>query len=91
MSVNGSSPTLTFGVPDELVDAIARRVVELMPAAPQQTDDPWLDVEAAAAYIAAKPGRIYELKAAGRIRPAYDGKRLLFRRSWLDAYLEGSE
>ncbi len=58
--------------------------------APEADPDPWLDVDAAAAYLCCRPKRIYDLKSQGRIRFARDGSRLLFRRSWLDAYLDES-
>jgi hypothetical protein len=54
---------------------------------PAQRDDEWLDVAAAARHLCCPPSRIYDLKAAGRLRYAKEGTRLLFRRDWLDAAL----
>lgn len=98
MSLNGNG--IALAVPDELVDAIARRVVELMPAPRAQHDDPWLDVDGAARHLGygdegeekLERGRkrVYDLKARGEVQWTKDGSRLIFRRSWLDAYLEGS-
>ena len=87
-----SALRLSVEFPPEVIDAIASRVVELLAdnTADRRPVAGWLDVDQAAAYIAAKPQRIYDLKAAGRLRFAKDGSRLLFRREWLDAYLEGS-
>jgi len=50
--------------------------------------DPWLDVDEAAEHLRASRQRVYDLCSSGRIKPAKDGRRSLFRRSWLDAYLE---
>jgi len=48
-------------------------------------------VEAAAAHLRCPTSRVYDLKAAGRVRFAKDGTRLLFRREWLDAALKIEE
>lgn len=81
---------LSLSIPDALVDAVAERVAaRLIPhvdAASKPTS--WLDVEGAARYLACEPHRIYDLVSTGRLRPAKDGRRSLFRPAWLDAYLE---
>lgn len=51
--------------------------------------DPWFNVEEAAEYLRCKPQRIYDLRSQGRLVGGLDGTRVLFRRSTLDAYLEG--
>ncbi len=78
-------------LPAELIDAIASRVVELLEARGLTAEpaSPFFDVEGAADYIAAKPQRIYDLAHDGRLTPRRDGRRLLFRRADLDAYLTG--
>ncbi len=75
---------------DELVEAIAERVVErLAKSAPAQVEPmPWLDADAAARYLASGRQRIYDLVDQGRVRVARDGRRLLFRREWLDECLD---
>lgn len=50
--------------------------------------DGWLTPKEAAQYIRSPRSRIYELKAQGRLTPAYDGRLLKFRRSDLDEYLQ---
>jgi excisionase family DNA binding protein len=75
-------------VPDELVEALAGRVADLLAERLPHRPEPWLDVDGAADYLACKPHRVYDLKAEGRLRFAKDGTRLLFRREWLDACLE---
>lgn len=81
-----------LGVPDELLTAVAERVAEcLAERLPATQPEPYLDVDQAADYLACKPARIYELKAAGRLDHWRDGRRLLFRRTDLDAALERVE
>jgi hypothetical protein len=60
----------------------------LVSTAPGAAGDRWLGVDQAAAYIGAKPQRLYDLKSEGRLVPAgQDGARLLYRQSQLDEYL----
>jgi excisionase family DNA binding protein len=86
--------SLTVALPAELVDAVVERVVELIEArGALGSDDPWLDVDEAAAYMRCSRQRIYDLLARKRDDPArleggHDGRRRLIRRSELDRYLE---
>lgn len=82
--------TVTIALPDELVEAVAQRVAELVAERNGQSVqcDPWLSIEEAAEHLRARPQRLYDLVSTGRLKPAKDGRRLLFRRSVLDAYLE---
>jgi excisionase family DNA binding protein len=59
--------------------------------APSSGAEPFLSVPEAAAYLACKQGRIYELKASGRLAHHKEGTRLLFRRADLDACVERIE
>jgi excisionase family DNA binding protein len=75
-------------VTPDLVDAIADRVARVLesrsgPAEPEG----WIGVHAAAAHLACKPQRIYDLVSQGRVPFRRDGRRVLFRRSDLDGYL----
>jgi len=71
---------------EEDVERVARRVVELsVDSAPV---DPWLDIDEAAEHLRTKRQRLYDLVSTGQLKPAKDGRRLLFRRSVLDRYLE---
>lgn len=86
--------SLALAVPPELVEAVATRVADLL--ADQlgggAEPDPWLDVPAAARYLACgDEQRIYDLVHQGRLQRAKDGRRLLFRREWLDAALKTPE
>jgi len=72
-----------------VADRVAALLAERLPA--QRGPAPWLDVDAAAEYIACRPHRVYDLVAEGRVRCAKDGRRSLFRREWLDDYLLGED
>ncbi|MFN8131170.1 MAG: excisionase family DNA-binding protein [Solirubrobacteraceae bacterium] len=50
----------------------------------------YLDVEAAAEYLAAPTSRVYDLAASGRLRVVRDGRRVLTRASWIDAMLDAA-
>jgi excisionase family DNA binding protein len=81
---------LALALPPEALDVLAERVAELLAhrlAAPGP--EPWVGVEEAARHLACKPKRIYDLVAQRRVAYRKDGTRLLFRRSDLDAYLDG--
>jgi excisionase family DNA binding protein len=50
--------------------------------------EPWIGVEQAAEHLACPPSRIYDLVSQRRLTPRRDGRRLLFKRSHLDAAIE---
>lgn len=77
----------------ELTDTDLDRLAELL--APRlagrlgdQRATPWLNAEDAARYLACDRGRLYDLVQLQKLSPRRDGRRLLFRRDELDAYLE---
>ena len=76
---------------DAIADAVAARLADRIPAAAGA--DGYLDVEGAAAFISAPKSRVYDLVSLQRLTPLRDGRRLLFRRVDLVAYVErgGSE
>src|SRR5436190_24164424 len=87
-------PEVSFTLSDGELQRLAVLVADLLlerglTGAPAPAEDGWLDVGAAAEYISAKRKRVYDLVSQGRLEPARDGSRLLFRRSWLAAYLDG--
>jgi excisionase family DNA binding protein len=85
-----SAGTLELQVPDVFVQAIAERVAELLAnsLAGSSAPEPWIGVEQAAEHLACPPSRIYDLVSQGRLTPRRDGRRLLFKRSHLDAAIE---
>ena len=81
-------PEVTFALPPDLLEAIAARAAELVEDRVGDLPEPWIDVEGAAQYLACKRQRVYDLVSQDRLEHRKDGRRLLFRRSWLDEYLE---
>jgi excisionase family DNA binding protein len=93
MSADAGAWELTVTLPDELLEAAAERVVELLlerlPAAPTAAS-PWLDFDTALTYLGFTRDRLYKLTAARAIpfRKKRDGQGLLFHRGELDRWLE---
>lgn len=85
--MGGSTPELLVSIPAEFVDQVAARVAELLEQR-QASPEPWVGVDEAAVHLACSRQRIYDLVREGRLEPRRDGRRLLFRRSDLDAFLE---
>jgi excisionase family DNA binding protein len=82
-----SAAKLTVDLSPELLDQLADLVAKRL--APRR--EAWIGVHQAAAYIGCSRHRIYRLTAAGDIPFARDGRRLVFRKSALDSWLqEGS-
>jgi excisionase family DNA binding protein len=82
--------TLELQVPDAFVQAIADRVAELLTdtLAGGSAPESWIGVEQAAEHLACPTSRIYDLVSQRRLTPRRDGRRLLFKRSHLDAAIE---
>lgn len=74
---------------DDALEVLARRVASRL-SSPGRPASPWLTVAEAAEYLRCKRQRIYDLVSQGRLECRKDGSRSLFRREWLDTYLEGS-
>ena len=75
----------------ELTDAeladLAAPLAPYMPAAPAAADG-WLNATEAARYLSCPRSRIHDLVQLRKLEPRRDGRRLLFRRSDFDSYLE---
>jgi excisionase family DNA binding protein len=84
---------LAFPIPPELVEAIAKSVAEVLAERAPAEDgrSPWLTVDETADYLRCSRQRVYDLKSSGRIASAQDGKRPLFHRAVLNAYLTGGD
>lgn len=82
--------TLELQVPDAFVQAIAERVADLLAdnLTEASPSEPWIGVEQAAEHLACPTSRIYDLVSQRRLAPRRDGRRLLFKRSHLDAAIE---
>ena len=83
---------LTFNLPEELLDQLVEELADRALARATERlrieAEPYMNAPEAAAYLACKPQRIHELVHQRRLPHHKDGKRLLFRRSDLDTYLE---
>ncbi len=78
---------LTF--PPELLDAIADRVVDRLAGAVAREPSPYLTAAEAAEYLRCAKQAVYDRVNQGALEPRRDGRRLLFHRGDLDAYLGG--
>jgi excisionase family DNA binding protein len=79
---------LSLTLPDALLEQIACRVAQLLADQPTvDLDESYLDVAAAAEFLACPTSRIYSLVSAKRIPHHRDGTRLLFNRSELREYV----
>jgi excisionase family DNA binding protein len=83
---------LTVSVPDELLEALAERLAELVNERLQapRPASPWLDFEAALEYLRFSRDQLYKLTAARAIpfRKKRGGQALLFHRDELDRWLQ---
>ena len=82
---NGASPALALELPDQLLDAIAERVLERLASA-ATPPSPWLTLEEAADYARMSKDTLY--KRTGEISHTKQAGRIRFKRSDLDAWLE---
>ncbi len=85
-----TAPPLTLELPAELLEHLAVRVAELLAERDNgatQSDDGYLDVTAAAAFLSCPTSRVYALVSAGRLPVHRDGSRLLFTRGELREYV----
>jgi excisionase family DNA binding protein len=87
-------PTLTLRLSAVVLDALAERVaarVNELLQAPRPVS-PWLDFEAACAYLRFSSDQLYKLTAAKAIpfRKKRDGQGLLFHQAELDRWLEAT-
>jgi excisionase family DNA binding protein len=78
---------------DALADAIAVRIGDKCAENTSRETDlsVWMNAEQAASYMGDAPvSRVHDLVQQRKLIPHRDGRRLLFKRAELDAYLEGS-
>ncbi len=80
---------LPFATIDErALDAIAQRVASLVIAQLERSDrSPWLNADEAAEYLRCPVSRIRKLTMTSELPAHRDGRRVLYRRDDLDAYV----
>lgn len=85
-----TSLRLSFELTGEQLEAIACRVGEILSEREPTNSSAWLDTDQAAEHLCTSRDRVHDLVALHKLSPRRDGRRLLFRRQDLDAYLERS-
>ena len=78
---------LSIPLPAPLLDVLVERTLERLGASAVAAE-PWVGVDAAAAHLACKRQRIYDLVSRRAIPHRKEGTRLLFKLSHLDAWIE---
>jgi excisionase family DNA binding protein len=81
------SEEITFTVSSKTVDRLAERLAEELATRLPASPAPYLNVDQAAEYLACHKRRIYDLVERRAFSSFRDGRRLLLRRSDLDAYV----
>ena len=81
---------IRIALTDEQLEVIAERVAELLAERSPAAADGYLDSDEAAEYLGCSRGRVHDLVQVGKLEPRRDGRRLRFRRSDLEHYLEAS-
>lgn len=90
------TPALALAVLESLdersLDILAEKLAPLLATrlGAREQASPWRNAEDAAGHLACSRDRLYDLVQLRKLEPSRDGRRLLFRRADLDAYLEGS-
>ena len=85
IGVSEAPLALTITLPTDQLEALARRVAELLD---EGRDDGFLDVEGAAEYLGLSRKAVYRLVERRRLPHRRAGKRLLFDRAELRAWVE---
>lgn len=80
--------TITLDLGPDALEQLAQRVAEILADRHEQpANTGYLDVAAAADYLACPTSRVYALVSANRIPVHRDGSRLLFDRAELRDYI----
>jgi excisionase family DNA binding protein len=82
--VSGIDLHLSDAALDQLADLLAARVAARLGSG---SASPWLNARDAAAYIGAPLSRVRKLTMTGEMPAHRDGRRVLYRREDLDAYI----
>lgn len=71
------------------VNGLLATLADLQERVDALSEDRWMTVPEAADYLRCSPKHVYEITAQGKLAGVKDGSRNLYRRSAIDAYLEG--
>jgi excisionase family DNA binding protein len=84
---------LTITLPEQLladvIQQAAERAAAIVLAQQSNGASRWLNTEQVAERLACSKDRVHDLCQLGKLRPRRDGRRLLFDRAEVDAYVEG--
>jgi len=83
-----SMDDLSIPLPADVLDLLVERTAACLRAS-AFVAEPWVGVDTAAAHLACKRQRIYDLVSRRTIPHRKEGSRLLFKLSHLDAWIEG--
>src|SRR3954447_24223393 len=89
MAKDNAAAGITLEVPAQLIAALAQQVAEQLGVSPLGDTSPWLTVDEAAEYLRCSKQAVYDRVHQNALQPGRDGRRLLFHRDTLDAYLRG--
>lgn len=82
-------PELFDAIGDAIAQAVAAKLSQEgatpLPAAPSDL----MTVDEVASYLRTSRQSVYDRVHSGALAPCRDGRRLLFRRALIDAYLDG--
>ena len=67
-----------------------RELLGVAPSPATTAEPRWLNSDQAAEHLSCQRARVHDLVQLRKLEPRRDGRRLLFRREDLDAYLESS-
>jgi excisionase family DNA binding protein len=87
----GSGVALRLDAPPALIAELAAALADELERRGSATTppSPYLDVSEAATYLRCSEQRLYDLNSSKTLVALRDGRRLLYRREQLDAYLAG--
>lgn len=89
-ATNHPNGAMGLMLPPELLEAVARRIAELVVADLGGSAEQWVDADGAAAHVGMSRKALYGAAAEGRLPAHRIGKTMRFRLSELDAALEAS-
>lgn len=79
---------LPLSVGPAFIEKLATHLAEQLEPRLSPPREPYLNADEAAEYLACSRRRIYDLVECGAVNSFRDGRRLLLKRSDLDAYVD---